>query len=141
MFNKEFENSLLDNILVKLPEYRDVRGALSFVQKGNENFEFERVFWLYDVPCGCERGGHAHKTCAELLFAVHGSFDLELFDGHKKMVVHLDKPSEGVIIRPMVWCRLYNFSNDFVGLCLASQDYRPEGYINTLEQFEQIVEG
>lgn len=140
--------SLLDNILFDLPQHRDARGALTFVQNGSMmlcasgvddavpvGFDFERAFWIYDVPTGAERGGHAHRTCAELLVAVHGSFDLELNDGQDVTTIHLDRPDKAVLIRPMVWCRLYNFSTDFVGLCLASQEYLPQGYINSYDEF------
>lgn len=140
--------SLLDNILFDLPQHRDARGALTFVQNGSMmlcasgvddvvpvGFDFERAFWIYDVPTGAERGGHAHRTCAELLVAVHGSFDLELNDGQDVTTIHLDRPDQAVLIRPMVWCRLYNFSTDFVGLCLASQEYLPQGYINSYDEF------
>lgn len=133
MFNNERENSLLDNIFLDLMQNCDPRGSLTVVQ--HEDFCFERVFWIYNVPQGSERGGHAHRSCAELLIALHGSFDLDLHDGKQSITVHLDNPSRGVIIRPMVWCRLYNFSPDFVGLCLASQPYKPEGYINSFEEF------
>lgn len=140
--------SLLDNILFDLPQHRDARGALTFLQNGSMmlcasgvddavpvGFDFERAFWIYDVPTGAERGGHAHRTCAELLVAVHGSFDLELNDGQDVTTIHLDRPDQAVLIRPMVWCRLYNFSTDFVGLCLASQEYLPQGYINSYDEF------
>lgn len=133
MFNKIIPNSLLDNIIIDLKQHSDARGSLTVVQ--NEDFKFERVFWIYNVPHGTERGGHAHRTCAELLVAVHGSFDLELHDGTRSITVHLDNPSQAVLIRPMVWCRLCNFSSDFVGLCLASQLYNPEGYVNSFEEF------
>lgn len=123
----------LDNINVILPAVCDPRGSLSFIQ--DAEFTVERVFWIYNVPEGSERGGHAHRTCSEILFAVHGSFDVDLFHGEKRVTVHLERPNEGVVIRPMVWCRLYNFSKDFVGLCLASQKYSPEGYINSFENF------
>lgn len=133
MFNNENFNSPLDDILIEVPQIRDARGALSFVQ--DADFHFERAFWIYDVPAGAERGGHAHRTCTELLLAVHGSFDLELHDGTRCVTLHLSEPNQAVLIRPMVWCRLFNFSSDFVGLCLASQDYLPEGYINSFDEF------
>lgn len=139
--------SLLHNITFKLPTFTDCRGALTFLQNGklnlhadkpdgyDETFLFERAFWIYDVPASSERGGHAHRTCAELLVALHGSFDLELTDGQDTCTIHLERPDKGVLIRPMVWCRLFNFSPDFVGLCLASQEYLPEGYINSYSDF------
>lgn len=125
---------VFSDVLVSLPEIRDSRGALSVIER-DENYAFERVFWIYDVPEGSERGGHAHRSCAELLFAVHGSFDVELCNGRERKTFHLDSPSTGLIIRPMVWCRLFNFSADFVGLCMASQKYLPEGYINDWQTF------
>lgn len=133
MFNNENANYPLAEILCDVPEVRDARGALAFVQ--NAGFPIERAFWIYEVPEGSERGGHAHRTCTELLFAIKGSFDVELSYGDETVNVHLDRPNRGVYIRPMVWCRLHNFSTDFVGLCLASQVYKPEGYINSKEEF------
>lgn len=127
----------VDNVLMTITEHKDVRGSLAFVQQSD--WEFTRAFWIYKVPDGSERGGHAHRTCAELFIAVHGSLDLELYDGKYRRSYHLDNPSIGIIIRPMVWCRLYNFSKDFVGLCLASQEYIPEGYIYELNEFEKIT--
>lgn len=129
----EQTKSPLDNIRISLPAVADARGSLSFIQ--DAECPIERVFWIYNVPQGCERGGHAHRTCTEILFAVNGSFDVDLVYGEAKKTVRLSKPNEGLIIRPMVWCRLYNFSPDFVGLCLASQKYTPQGYVNSFEQF------
>lgn len=125
--------SPLDNINVTLPAKDDSRGSLAFIQ--DTEFSIERAFWIYNVPPGSERGGHAHRTCSEILFALHGSFDVDLMYGDQKKTIHLSRPCDGVVIRPMVWCRLYNFSEDFVGLCLASQKYAPEGYIHSFEQF------
>lgn len=130
MFNTNPQNGLLSDICVELPEISDERGSLTFVQ--HPEVEFKRAFWIYNVPEGAIRGEHAHETCYELVFAVHGSLDIELYDGKDRVVVHLDHPRKGVIIRPRVWCTLYNFSPDFVGLCLASQEYQPGGYINDI---------
>lgn len=129
----EQTKSPLDNIKITLPAITDARGTLSFIQE--TEFPIERAFWIYNVPEGSERGGHAHRTCSEILFAISGSFDVDLVYGEERKTVHLANPSDGLIIRPMVWCRLYNFSSDFVGLCLASQKYTPEGYVNSYEQF------
>lgn len=129
----EHNNSPLNNIKVTLPAFEDSRGTLSFIQ--DAEFAVERVFWIYNVPEGSERGGHAHRTCSEILFAIKGSFDVDLIYGSEKTTIHLEHANEGVVIRPMVWCRLFNFSDDFVGLCLASQKYLPEGYVNSFEEF------
>lgn len=133
MFNNNIFNSPLEGISQEWIEIRDPRGALSVVQEAG--FPIERVFWIYDVPPEAERGGHAHRTCTELLFAVKGSFDVELTYGDEKVNVRLDRPNQSVLIRPMVWCRLHNFSPDFVGVCLASQGYLADGYIHSFEQF------
>lgn len=127
MFSNECPNGLLSDIFVELPEKRDERGSLTFVQY--PDVEFKRAFWIYNVPEGAKRGGHAHNTCYELVFALHGALDIELYDGKERVVVHLDHPRRGIIIRPRVWCTLFNFSKNFVGLCLASHEYQPEGYI------------
>lgn len=129
---KSYNTPLLEDVLVQLPTKTDERGSLSIVQ---DEFQMQRAFWIYDVPEGSQRGGHAHRTCAELLVAVHGSLDVELRHGNEVINVHLDSPAQGLLIRPMVWCRLYNFSDNFVGVCLASQPYQAEGYINDLQQF------
>lgn len=129
----EQKKSPLENIKITLPAIQDARGTLSFIQ--DTEFPIERAFWIYNVPEGSERGGHAHRTCTEILFAVSGSFDVDIVFGAEKKTVHLSSANEGLIIRPMVWCRLYNFSSDFVGLCFASQKYSPEGYIDSFEQF------
>lgn len=140
MFSMKTSNPLLKDILLDFPQFRDKRGCLSFVENGKlqidaQPFEIERAFWIYDVPEGAERGGHAHRTCCEILMAVHGSFDVELTTGNETITAHLDNPHVGLIIRPMVWCRLFNFSSDFVGLCLASQGYQPDGYIHSFDEF------
>ena len=119
----------------------DQRGSLSFLENsvtgGEIPFRYKRVFWIYNVPEGAERGGHAHCTCSELFIAVHGTCDIELNDGVTTAVVHLCSPDKAVEIPAMTWCRLYNFSTDFVGLCLASQHYTSSGYIHDFERFVQ----
>lgn len=134
---------ILDIKRIKIKSAADERGTLSFLENTAEEtgvpFRYERVFWIYNVPEGAERGKHAHRTCAEFFVALHGSCDIELNDGRKSAVVHLDKPDEGIVIPAMIWCRLYNFSQDFVGLCLASQHYTPEGYINDFSVFQREV--
>ncbi len=122
---------------IKIPGHKDPRGALAFVQNGQHvvPFRFERVFWVYDVPENMERGGHAHRFCSEFFVAAHGGCDMELHDGSQAVRVRLDSPDEGIVIPPMVWCRYYNCSKDFLGLCLASNAYTSEGYIHDFQSF------
>lgn len=136
MFNNNTQlslTSLLGDVLVELPERRDLRGALTFVE--NIGWPVQRVFWIYDVPEEAERGGHAHRTCAELFVAVRGSVEVTLTDGVDTQTFILDTPTRGLHIRPTVWCRLAKFSSDFIGVCLASQDYLPDGYIHSYEEY------
>ena len=129
--------------IVHINTVSDRRGILSFLENGSVGsgipFRYERVFWIYNVPEGAERGGHAHRTCSDLFSAVHGSCDIELNDGITASVVHLSSPDKAVEIPAMMWCRLYNFSSDFVGLCFASQHYTPSGYIHDYNKYVQEV--
>ena len=124
---------------IKIPCHKDHRGSLAFVENTELQkaipFRFERVFWVYNIPQHAERGGHAHKTCSEFFVAASGSCDMELHDGKHMVQLHLDNPDEGIVIAPMVWCRYYNCSPDFLGLCLASHAYTTEGYIYDFENF------
>lgn len=125
--------------IIDLPQYTDTRGTLSVLEAQNTLFPYQRVFWIYGVPQSAQRGGHAHRTCQELLVAVSGSLDVELSDGIETLKFHLSEPSCGLLIPEYVWCRLHNFSTDFVGLCFASQAYDLQGYIHDYEDFVEEV--
>lgn len=122
--------------LIHVPRFSDDRGSLSVWEMVSElAFLVKRVFWFYDVPASANRGGHAHRTCKELVFAVSGSFEVELTDGISKMNVRLEDPSVGLVIPEYIWCRLHHFSENAVGLCLASESYAPDGYFHDFEQY------
>lgn len=128
-------------LLIQFPCFRDERGCLSVADYeacGELPFEIRRVFWVYGVPGEARRGGHAHRTCEELLIAVSGSFEVEVFDGHGRQSFCLDDPSEGLHVPANVWCELKHFSEGAVCLVLASQEYDSGGYINNLEEFLTI---
>lgn len=131
--------SLKDCIVINLPNHVDERGALTLVDseviKGLLPFEPKRVFWIHGVKDGATRGQHAHRTCWEMVCAVSGSFNLTLSDGKEDKTFVLDKPNQGVIIPPMVWCKLWNFAPGTVCLTFASEDYDAEGYINEFGEF------
>ncbi len=131
-----------DNRTYILPTHTDERGSLTCLETSKDMpFEVKRVFWIYGIPEGKSRGEHAHHTCAELLFPVCGSFKVSLSDDGKHFTEYvLDTPNRGLLIPPMVWCRLYDFSADSVCLCLASEDYNREGYINTKDEFIALNE-
>lgn len=96
-------------------------------------------FWITHVPTTAERGGHAHRTCAEVLYALAGKVKIDLSDGNRETTIELSQANTGVIIPSMVWCRLYDFSSDFVGLCFASEPYQAEGYLREWDDFLKEV--
>jgi dTDP-4-dehydrorhamnose 3,5-epimerase-like enzyme len=90
--------------VIELPRVADVRGNLTFIeQKQHRPFEIKRVYYLYDVPAGESRGGHAHKTLEQFVIAANGSFDVVLDDGKERKTFHLNRPYMGLYICPMVW--------------------------------------
>lgn len=126
-----------------MPQARDCRGALSFVQNGDDTLPFDvrRVFWIYNVPERQHRGCHAHRTCSEMLLALHGAVDVKIQTATECVTYHLDNPRTGLFIEPMCWCELMNFSGDAVCLCLSDQDYDEDGYVNDFEEWKREVQG
>ncbi len=121
--------SLADCRFVDLPKIHDPRGNLSFIEGGNHiPFDIKRVFYLYDVPTGVDRGAHAHKTLHQFLVCLSGSFDVALDDGEKKQLVHLNRPWKGLYIPPMIWASEVNFDPGSVCLVLASDKYDETDY-------------
>src|SRR5437762_9546901 len=116
--------TLKDCKIIELPKIADPRGNLTFIEGGRHiPFPIKRVFYLYDVPGGADRGGHALKTCHQFLIAMSGSFDVILRAGKKKCRVHLNRSYYGLHIQPMVWREMDNFSSGSVCLVLASDVY------------------
>ena len=122
--------------LVELPKITDTRGNLTFVE-GNKHvpFAIERVYYLYDVPGGAERGGHAHKGLQQLIVAMSGSFDVILDDGRGKKRYHLNRSYNGLYICPMIWRELDNFSSGSVCMVLASNRYDEADYYRDYGEF------
>ena len=122
--------------IIDLPKISDRRGNLTFVEGNNHvPFEIRRVYYIYDVPGGSERGGHAHKELQELVIAISGSFDVILNDGEKKKRVHLNRSYYGLYVCPMIWRELDNFSSGSVCLALASDRYDEGDYYREYSQF------
>lgn len=122
--------------IVDLPKIADSRGNLTFVEGGRHApFEIARVYYLYDVPVGGERGGHAHKELEQLFVAVSGSFDVVLDDGCNKKRVHLDRPDSGLYVCPMIWRELDSFSSGSVCMVLASHLYDEGDYFRDYSEF------
>lgn len=123
------------NMLISLPKIEDPRGNLSVIEKDIIPFEFKRVYYLYDVPSGAERGGHSHKQQKEFLIALSGSFDVILNDGKQQKVVTLNKPNQGLLIETGIWRELKNFSSGVVCLVFASDVFDEDDYIRDFEEF------
>lgn len=128
--------SLADCKLVELPKISDVRGNLTFIEGGRHvPFDIKRVYYLYDVPGGAERGGHAHKALHQLIVAMSGSFDVVLDDGREKKRFHLNRSYYGLYICPMIWRELDNFSSGSVSMVLASELYDEDDYYRDYQLF------
>ena len=121
--------------IVNIPKIEDPRGNLSVIEKEVVPFEIKRVYYLYDVPAGAERGGHAHKKLQQFLVALSGSFDVILNDGKEEKIVTLNKPFEGLLITNGIWRELKNFSSGAVCLVIASDVFSEEDYIREFSAF------
>jgi hypothetical protein len=122
--------------IVELPKISDVRGNLTFIEGGRHiPFEIQRVYYLYDVPGGAERGGHAHKELHQLIVAMSGSFDVVLDDGREKKRFHLNRSYYGLYVCPMIWRELDNFSSGSVSMVLASNLYDEDDYYRDYDKF------
>lgn len=122
--------------LIDLPKIQDVRGNLTYIE-GHRHipFDIRRVYYLYDVPGGSERGGHAHKGLHQLIVAMSGSFDVVLDDGIGKQRVHLCRSYYGLYVCPMIWRELDNFSSGSVCMVLASNTYDEADYYRDYAEF------
>ena len=127
--------------LVELPKINDPRGNLTFIESGvHVPFEVMRNYWIYDVPSGMWRDGHAFKRQQELLIALSGSFDVVVQDGTGEKTFHLSRPQIGLYIPRMTWRHINNFSTNSVALVLTSTYYDEDDYIVDLEQFKKMKE-
>ena len=122
--------------LIEIPKICDSRGNLSVIERDTIPFVSKRVYYLYDVPSGSERGGHAHKVQQELLVALSGSFDVILNDGEATRKVTLNKPNIGLLIPMGIWRELENFSSGSVCLVLASDEFDERDYIRDYQDFK-----
>lgn len=128
--------SVKDCKIVDLPKISDPRGNLSFIEGGQHiPFDIKRVYYLYDVPGGSDRGSHAHKKLHQFIVAMSGSFDVVLGDGQQKQRFHLNRSYYGLYVCPMMWRDLDNFSSGAVCMVLASEHYDEADYIRDYEQF------
>lgn len=122
--------------IVELGKHHGATGNLTVVENGKvENFDTQRVFFIYDIPGGVSRGGHSHKTLRELIIATSGSFEVYVNDGKNERTFLLNHPSKALLLPAGVWEELRNFSSGAVALVLASIPYTPEDYIRNYDEF------
>lgn len=126
--------------IIQLPKVQDARGNLSFIEEENHiPFPIKRAFWIYDVPGGEERGGHAYRENEEFIVALSGSFDVVLDDGKgNAQSFHLNRSYYGLYVPNMIWRQMTNFSTNSLAMVLSSQPYDAEDYIRDYEQFKLI---
>jgi oxalate decarboxylase/phosphoglucose isomerase-like protein (cupin superfamily) len=123
--------------LINLPKLLDTRGNLSFIEEDTHlPFKIRRVYWIYDVPGGEHRGGHAFRETEELIVALSGSFDVVLHDGEKEFRYLLNRSYYGIFVPKMMWRLMENFSTNSLALIVASTDYSEADYIRDFEEFK-----
>jgi hypothetical protein len=126
--------------IISLPKIVDRRGNLSFIEGGHHiPFQIERCHWIYDVPGGEKRGGHAYKKNREFIVALSGSFDVVVNDGDAAQIYHLNRSYHGLYIPAMIWREMTNFSTNSLALVLSSIRYDADDYIYDYETFKQSV--
>lgn len=124
--------------IIQLPKVQDARGNLSFIEEENHiPFPIKRTFWIYDVPGGEERGGHAYRKNEEFIVALSGSLEVVLDDGKGNIQsFHLNRSYYGLYVPNMIWRQMTNFSTNSLAMVLASQHYDADDYIRDYEQFK-----
>jgi dTDP-4-dehydrorhamnose 3,5-epimerase-like enzyme len=127
--------------MVHLPKIHNQAGNITALEnRQNIPFDVKRVYYLYDVPGGAERGGHGHKRLEQFILALSGSFDVLIDDGTNKKVVHLDRPYIGLHIVPGIWRELLNFSSGAICLVLASEKYDETDYLREYEGYRNYTD-
>jgi dTDP-4-dehydrorhamnose 3,5-epimerase-like enzyme len=132
--------SINDCRIISLPKIPDDRGNLSFIESGRPiPFIIKRVYWIYDVPGGELRGGHAYKTLQEFFVALSGSFDVAIDDGNEKKIISLNRSYMGLYVPKMIWRHLENFSTNAVCMILASDIYKESDYLRDYRFFQNQI--
>jgi dTDP-4-dehydrorhamnose 3,5-epimerase-like enzyme len=126
--------------VIALPKIQTISGNITSLNNGfNVPFDVKRVFYIYDIPAGSDRGAHAHKECHQLLVAISGAFEVEVFDGEVKQRFTLNQPNVGLHIPPGIWASELNFSGGGICLVLASREYEEEDYIREILDYNQWI--
>ena len=130
------KSSVYDCVMLPLNKIHNRAGNITIVE-GNENvpFDVKRIYYLYDIPGGEDRGGHAHKDLRQLIVAASGSFNILLDDGQNKKIVTLNRPDYGLLVVPGIWRDLMDFSSGAICMVLASKCYSEDDYIREYRKF------
>ena len=122
--------------VVELPKIHNIAGNITIIQNGlTQPFDVKRVYYLYDVPGGSDRGGHAHKNLEQLIIAASGSFDVVLDDGTNKKVIELNRPYYALYVKPGIWREIINFSSGAICLVLASEKFDSHDYLRDYQEY------
>lgn len=125
--------------IIELPRFLDARGNLSFVEQNNHiPFEIKRTYWIYDVPGGEERGGHAFRQNEEFIVALSGAFDVVVDDGQQKKTFSLNRSYYGLYVPNGLWREMNNFSTNSFALEFGSSHYDKADYIRNYEEFLKL---
>jgi WxcM-like, C-terminal len=130
--------SVDDCRIIQLPKIEDRRGNLSFIEGGEHiPFAIARTYWIYDVPGGQKRGGHAYRNLQEFVVAISGSFDVVVDDGRQRRVFSLNRSYYGLYVPNLLWRTLENFSTNALGMILASRPYEEGDYLRDYQIFQK----
>ena len=142
MNSKELKMKLKNNTgfdcsIIDLSKIHNEAGNITVVENGIDiPFDIKRIYYLYDIPGGEERGGHAHKELRQLIVATSGSFEIMLDDGANKKIVHLNRPNYGLLVVPGIWREIFSFSSGSICLVLASHKYDEGDYLRDYQEFK-----
>lgn len=125
--------------IIDIPKINNTKGNIGVIENHTIPFDIKRVYYLFDVPSGAKRGGHAHKKLKQVLIAISGSFDVVLKNGKLKEIITLNRPDKGLLIENNIWRELENFSSGSVCLVLASEEFSEEDYIRNYKDYLSFI--
>ena len=129
----------MNNKIIDIPKINNTKGNIGVIENDTIPFEIKRVYYLFDVPSGAKRGGHAHKKLKQVLIAISGSFDVVLKNGKSKEIITLNRPDKGLLIENNIWRELQNFSSGSVCLVLASEEFSEDDYIRSYKDYISFI--
>jgi len=133
------KNTVNDAVIIDFPKIEDPRGNLSFIESTNQvPFEIKRTYWIYDVPGGEIRGGHAFKKQKELIIVLSGSLEVVIFDGHKEKIVTLNRSYHGLYIPNGLWRHMQNFATNTVAMVVSSTSFSEKDYLTDKTEFRKL---